>query len=47
MGLVSHDHYHFGGPLQVKLQAVRITYQIVSITINSEPTNIDGQTMKS
>ena len=46
-GLVSHDHYHFGGPLQIILQAVRITYQFVRNTINSEPPNIDGQTMKS
>ena len=29
------------------LQAVRITYQFVRNTINSEPPNIDGQTMKS
>jgi len=33
--------------LQIILQAVRITYRFVRNTINSEPTNIDGQTMKS
>jgi len=32
---------------QIILQAVRFTDQFVRNTINSEPTNIDGQTMKS